>query len=559
LKNFLKNGGNKGAGAKGVFAVPASKDPLRNSKKHAQEETTQAAPAQTGTLTGVPASLNEKWDRFFVENSPKQPVLAKGDSDEINATNNTLLEQYKKDSFRFNNELMAQVLDFCKAKQFDEAKALIYACIRSNSASPWVYEALVLVLLQSGAPQAEVEKAILSVADFASDPVTIMGVAAYLESVDSKKRALDLFHEVSKVVPTRPEPYVRGLALSQELNDEEAQKWVCIGIASQAWEGKLVDSVWQAGADLAQRLIAKMMERGQTEEAAKFEKALAQAKVRDVIVEVWWTGDAEIDLAVQEPTNAVCWFAAPRTSSGGILKTDSVVLSKSSESLKDGRRVRVYTCPMGYNGEYSILVSRSWGTLPQNKVGIHIITNAGTDHEHNASYTLELKNDQACFAINLENGRRQEDVKQEVLTAAALVNQMQVHNQRQLAEKVRQYQDSRVASSARQASETQVAASGYKSAYQTKDGVKSVAGVQGVKGRNAEYSMPEVQYTQNAGYMPIIQSFPVGLGWQITPNSVVVTDARRYVLLSGPPQFTGLLRMFTYNTADGSSSSMGGM
>ncbi len=104
-------------------------------------------------------------------------------------------------------------------------------------AAGWMYEALAIAMMQADAPQEEVERAILSAAEFADDPVTILGVAGYLETVGSTKKALELYREVSKYDPARPEPYIRALALAREAGDEDAQKWVTVGIASGAWEG----------------------------------------------------------------------------------------------------------------------------------------------------------------------------------------------------------------------------------------------------------------------------------------------------------------------------------
>ncbi|MDO5554016.1 MAG: hypothetical protein Q4G68_09650 [Planctomycetia bacterium] len=525
MGGFGGRGGNMGGG--GGWFVPAEK-PLGT-------DAVESAPAE---------NLDQKWDAWFTANMPQSPALDASETEEAIAKNNEALAAYEKEVTRFNTDLLAQVLDFCKGKQYDEAKALIKSYIRTGTPASWVYEALVLVLLQSNAPEAEVEKAILSVADFTSDPITVLGVAAYLETVGYKARALKLYREVSKASPARPEPYVRGLALAQELNDEEAQKWVALGIASQAWEGKLVEDVWQSGLDMARSLVDKMTEEGRTEEAAAFEKAMSEALVRDVIVEVHWTGEAEIDLAVQEPTNTVCWYGGRRTTAGGILRRDPMSF-ETTDAQKEGERVRVYTCPMGYNGEYNVLVSRTWGELPQGKVGVRIITNAGSEQEHSAFQTVELKDDQAAFTVSLENGRRHEDEKEEFLTTASLINQMQIHNQKVLSDKVATYSDNRAAEASKTAAANQAAAAGYESSYRT----SSVPGAT-TSSKATEYSLPEVQYTRESGYMPIVDFFSVGVDWMA---GAVPMDARRYILFSGPPEFTGLVRMFTYNSSDGSS------
>ena len=73
-----------------------------------------------------------------------------------------------------------------------------------------------------------------------------------------------------------------------------------------------------------------MEKEGRTEELAEYKKELTDALVRDLVIEVRWTGDAEIDLAVKEPVDTVCWFGQPRTGAGGILRTEAVSVASVS-------------------------------------------------------------------------------------------------------------------------------------------------------------------------------------------------------------------------------------
>ncbi|MDO4588201.1 MAG: hypothetical protein Q4C95_13085, partial [Planctomycetia bacterium] len=507
------------------------------------------ARVQQGTLTAAPADLNAKWDLYFENSAPQQPVLkTEGNAKEIESQNADIQAQYDKEFRQFQNDLMVKVDEFNKKKQYDEAKALIKSAIRNDLAAPWMYEALVLVLLQGNGSQKEIERAILSAAEFTNDPVSLLGIAAYLETVGLREKALNLYRQISKIMPTRPEPYVRGLALSQDLNDEEAQKWVVLGIASQAWEGKLVDDVWKNGSELAEKLVKKMIDEGRQEEASQFENELAQACVRDIIIEVYWTGDAEIDIAVEEPTKSVCWFAQTRTASGGILRKDPIVLNKSFDELKEGQRMRCYVCPMGFSGEYNVLLTKSWGTLPQNKVGVQIISNAGTELEKASFVNLELKDDSAMFTVELENGRRQEEIKKEILTANALISEMKNQNTRVLDQKVQEYKDAKVANSARYANQNQAQGSNYRPSYSDNIAVDD---------KQAEYAMPEIRYVtpDDPGQMAIVQSINAGASVSL---SAAVSSDRRYVLLNPQPMFTQIVKMFTYNTSTGSMGGGGG-
>ncbi len=512
LRNFLEGDAQQAPEA-GLFAVPA---------KAAKKSEAR------GTLAQAPVDLNAKWDAYFATKAPKV-----GSAD------------YDKAREAFEFETMEQVVALTKT-QPASAVALIKSALRNDYASPWMYEALAAALIRANAPQEEVETAILSVADFSGDPIVLMGLAAYLEKVGSQERALKIYRDVSRVAPTRPEPYVRGLALAKELNDEDALKWVSLGIASVVWDGALVESVEQAGEEIALDLIEKMKGEGREAEAAAFEAQLQAASLRDVIVELQWAGDAELDLAVQEPTGAVCWFAQKRTAAGGVLSEVSTDLSKSFEANREGLRSRVYTCPAGFSGDYNFLISRSWGTVAQNKVTVKIRTNVGTDKEHSAVEIIELKDDQDVgFTVQLDQGRRQEEVKEEILTAAAALNQLQARSARELSQRVAAFQDRKARAEAIGSNVAQDQANKYVSGYKAEDAVE-----------NENLDAPQITYVEpDPGHMPIISYISLGAGFS---TSAGVSGDRRYVLVAPQPMFSQLLRMFTYNSSSGSSSSSGG-
>ena len=281
-------------------------------------------------------------------------------------------------------------------------------------------------------------------------------------------------------------------------------------------------------------------------DAADYEKQLAEALIRDMVIEVRWTGDAEIDIAVQEPVKTVCWFAQPRTGAGGILRTEAVS-AETLENQKEGERCKVYSCPVGFSGEYNIIVSRTWGELPQNKVTVNIVTNIGTENEKSATYPLDLSEGKAMFTVNLESGRRTEEEKSEVLAASALIDQAQAKSRREIAEKVKAFQSYKAKAAASRAADNQ----SYSASY--RNGEKETATDQ----PDPEFTAPEIQYTLGAdsGYMPIISY--VNVGAQMQP-SLGVTPDRRYLLIQPNAQFSGMLRMFQYNTSSGGGTSGGG-
>ncbi len=525
LQNFLDAPITPAGANDGLFAVP--------SKSAKNAKAAQVGSKAAGTLAKAPVDLNAKWDAYIAANAPKAPA-EDASEDVVNA--------YEKARAEFSESIAVQVSKLLNSDAASAA-ALIKSALRNDFAANWMYEALAAALIKANAPQKEVEQAILSVADFDGDPLVLMGLAAYLEKVGSSERALKIYRDVARVFPTRPEPYVRGLALAQELNDEEALKWVALGIASIVWDGALVEDVQNKGEEIALDLVEKMKEEGREAEAADFEAKLVAARERDVVVEICWSGDAELDLSVQEPTNAVCWYMQKRTAAGGVLSDTSVDLKKSYDANREGMRTRVYSCPMGFSGDYNFLVTRSWGSVAQGKVTVNIKTNVGTEKERSATQVFTLEQDEALFTVNLAEGRRSEEVKEELLTASAIMNQMQVRTSKELAQRAAAYQSGKAHNEAREASKLQSKADEYQSSYKADTTV-------------AADDTPQIEYvTPDPGHMPVIDYLDLGAGFT---TSAGVSGDRRYVLLAPYPYFNQMLKMFTYNSSDGSSSSSGG-
>ena len=106
-----------------------------------------------------------------------------------------------------------------------------------------------------------------------------------------------------------------GLQLAERLNDLEGIQWSSLGILKQAWP--------KEKAAIVQKARRSAGRGGTTEEPTidrrkptRFQAELDKAKIRDCVVKVTWTGDADVDVMVEEPSGAICAFRNPRTSGG---------------------------------------------------------------------------------------------------------------------------------------------------------------------------------------------------------------------------------------------------
>ena len=168
-----------------------------------------------------------------------------------------------------------------------------------------------------------------------------------------------------------------GLRIAQRLNDLEGLTWACQGVLSQAWPQHL-----QAVADEA-RLVARathaqLIEEGRKDEAAAFNKTLEKSAAHDVIIRVTWTGDADIDLAVEEPSGTVCSISNRSTAGGGTLLGDAFPGSGDEEA---GNVSETYVCPQGFSGQYRLLIRRVWGNVTTGHATVQLLTDVGRESQ----------------------------------------------------------------------------------------------------------------------------------------------------------------------------------
>ena len=88
------------------------------------------------------------------------------------------------------------------------------------------------------------------------------------------------------------------------------------------------------------------------------------ALVRDVVIELSWTGDADIDVLVEEPPGTVCSLASPRSTSGGTLLGDEAQAANSSPTHRER-----YIATEAFPGTYKILVRKAWGKVAADPAG----------------------------------------------------------------------------------------------------------------------------------------------------------------------------------------------
>jgi len=400
-------------------------------------------------------------------------------------------------------------------QDLEQAISLIRASLRAGQVQPWMYEALALAMQMNNMPAAEVERVLMSSADFATTPHQLVFLADYMGRLGNHTRALDLLREAALRARGLPEAYAKALALAVYLQDDGAIKWASLGILGQEWQKEESDVTAKARRN-AEALLVRLREENKNEEADQFAKQLKEALQRDVVVKVSWSGDADVDLMVEDPTGSICSYRQPRTAGGGVLMGNP---NDTLEQSAGAGYAEAYCCPEAFAGDYRILLRQVWGKIPAGRVTVDVWNHSGTEQEIHFRQVIPLDENGAIVTFNLDEGRRNESLADEQI-ANDITNQLAV-NRTILAQQIDAVSDSDVYQS-------QAAASRLRQ--------PSTIGNRPVFNRSA------------VGYAPQITVLPIGVTMQA--NAVVSAD-RRYVRITCIPFFSHIKGVVQYNIQTG--------
>jgi hypothetical protein len=418
-------------------------------------------------------------------------------------------------------------------KKFDHVAAMLEAALRHRQWQPWMYEALTLAMQAAGKPRAEIERAVMSARDFVVNTADLMYLGAYLETLQLYPRAMEIFHQVSELEPLWSEPYMHGLKVAQKINDLEGIRWAACGILSQAWPAKQAE-IWKSAQRVAQYTVEQLRKSHQGRAADQFQAAIDAAMARDCAVSVSWTGNADVDLMVEEPSGTVCSLRNWRTTAGGTMCGD--VVTPEAAAAGQGHTA-IYLCPKGFSGNYKLLVRRVWGEVVTGKVTVEVITHYHTAQATRLCKKIPLDKGQAMVAFNLMGGRRTEKLREQQLANAAAgqmaVNQMQAVANQVLAQQIAVLADPRA--------EAELAAERNAQAGNYGPGMVAI----GADGQ------PLVPFHGAVGYQPVIIVLPEGANLAAT---AVVSADRRYVRITCVPLFSSISEVHTFNTASGATA-----
>jgi hypothetical protein len=248
-------------------------------------------------------------------------------------------------------------------------------------------------------PQEDVERVMLSMTDFGgADFHSMITSAAYLARLDSFETALRMYRQAARISPERHEPYVLAFRHAMKLNSEDDIVWSACGILKYDWSKDHLQSHRDAGDALA-ALEKTLEKKNDTDRLSKLRAAIDDARQRDVVIELTWSGTGDLDLEVEEPYGSICSFSQPQTMSGGFLLNDG--FGPRPEDCHE-----TYVCPQGPSGEYRVRVKHSWGQIVGQRATLTLTTHQGTPDAKREQRTIVLESGMGATSVNLADGRR---------------------------------------------------------------------------------------------------------------------------------------------------------
>ncbi|QJW95701.1 DUF4974 domain-containing protein [Frigoriglobus tundricola] len=298
--------------------------------------------------------------------------------------------------------------------EFGAAVEVLKGNLRKGLATDdWAHEALAVALqAAAGSNPAEVERAAVSAVDL--DPTS---AKAYLKAARAEaglknhNQAVAFCRRAAACSPNDPTPYANALAYAEFATDvrSDAVMWAADNLLKRDWSTTDGIDYHKQTAERLPKLEAKLKANGR--DTAPLARAIAEQAQRDLVIELLWQGNADLDLVVAEPVGSVCSATTKRTSAGGVLKAD--ILEQRND------RSEVYTAASAFSGTYYVTVKQAFGKPIGGRATVKVTKFKGTPREVVDLIEVPLTG-AAPVRIDLVGGSRVTlaDVAEEVVTTS---------------------------------------------------------------------------------------------------------------------------------------------
>jgi hypothetical protein len=313
--------------------------------------------------------VSDHWFKYFAENRPS--------SEDVRRTVSKLLE----------------------AQKYEEIVAFLNAALANSQSEPWMYDILAMAMRLADFPQDQIQRVLLSRVDLS--PTDIEGLlysARFLTQLEASASALVVYQEASRVSPAKAEPYVLGLKLAQKLKDANGILWSSSGILTHIW-GRGFERHHQNAEDASLDMQRTLRSKGRNEQADQLAAALAEAKRRDLVVRVEWSGDGDLDLEIEEPCGTKCSTHNSQTAGGGAFTHDGY-------GPKPENCFEEYVCVSGEKGDYRATIEHIDGNIVGKSFRVTWIRYRGSKSEQVRTATYRLDKPRRVIRFTLNEGRR---------------------------------------------------------------------------------------------------------------------------------------------------------
>jgi hypothetical protein len=209
--------------------------------------------------------------------------------------------------------------------------------------------------------------------------------------------------------PGDPTPYANALAYAEFATDvrSDAVMWAADNLLKRDWSTTDGIDYHKQTNERLPKLEAKLRAAGR--DTAPLARTIAEQTQRDLVIELLWQGNADLDLVVTEPVGSVCSATNTRTSAGGVLKGD--ILEQQND------RSEIYTAASAFSGTYQVAVKQAFGNPIGGKATVKVTKFKGTPREMVDLIEVPLVGAKP-LQISLAGGSRTTlaDVSEEVVT-----------------------------------------------------------------------------------------------------------------------------------------------
>jgi hypothetical protein len=253
----------------------------------------------------------------------------------------------------------------------------------------------------AGRPSKDIARVLESRIDFSTSDVQQMLItAALLSRFEAWNEAIAICREATELNPEVPQVWLLGRSIADKSKQVDAQVFFRCGILTYDW-GTDFESHHEEARKVVNELCQDLEKQDQKEQATTFRKQLADAKTRDLSVNLVWVGDADLDLAVVEPGGEKCSRKQKLTINRGRL-----VREDSPGDSATAKHMETYVCQTAPSGEYELRVQFVLGKAVSGTAVLEIIQHAGTPAEKRTAKTVALGKEDAVVKVTLDGGRK---------------------------------------------------------------------------------------------------------------------------------------------------------